>query len=363
MNGPVKVLMVAEGSGGHLIPALEVADQLSRSGARVKVWYASRPQTAPLVPALVQGMDGAVEVEPMPGGGRGSWGRLWHCAQLWSGAQRCLERFQPDVIVGFGGWVSVPVMLAARLRRRRTLLHEQNAVLGRANRWLSHWVDRVAVSFQPATADLPTLRTVITGMPVRPAIGRSVRAVMAERFGLDPCRPTLLVLGGSQGSRTINRLLAAATELMTPQERRLWQWLHLTGSVDAPRVSGAYAAHQIRAAVAPFVPDMETAYALADVVIGRAGASTLAELARCGKAAILIPYPHAGGHQRANARLVEQVDGGVVLEESRTTAARLLQEVRRLCVPDATTRLARAILDLPSREPARTEHRAADAWR
>ena len=372
MTSPVKVLMITEGSGGHLIPALEVAGQLSRQGARVKVWYASRPQTAPLVPSLVQKSAGStVEVEPMPSSNvKGSLGRVVQCARLWSGARRCFQTFRPDVIVGFGGWVSVPVMLAARLGRRPTMLHEQNVVMGRANRLLSRVVDQVAVSFQPTSGNLPTLRTVITGMPVRPEIGRSVRATMAQRFGLDACRPTVLVLGGSQGSRAINRLLGEAAGLLSSRERRSWQWLHVSGSSGATRAAEAYAAHGVRAAVVPFIPDMETAYALADLVIGRAGASTVAELARCGKPAVLIPYPHAGGHQRANARMVEQMGGGVVLEESSASAARLLREIRRLladdgaratmgermrllCTPDAATRLARAILDLPHAISAR----------
>jgi len=359
-----KVLLVAEGSGGHLIPALQVAGVLAKAGARTKVWYAERPQTARLAGALAHEAEGeSVEVQPIPAASPHVLGRLWQCGQLWSRAQRCFETFAPDVVVGFGGWLSAPIVLAAKKRRIRCVVHEQNVVLGRANRWLSRWVDRLAVSFQETPRPRGAAPRVVTGMPVRNAIGASSRDREAQAFGFTAQRPTLLILGGSQGAQAINRLMAGALTLLSGQERRLWQFLHVTGHADEAAMRAAYGAAGVTAWVAPFLMEMASAYSLADLVIGRAGASTIAELARCGTPAVLIPYPHAGGHQLANARHVEAVGGGLLFEEAQATPKRLLGAVRRVMADrrlrtimgeqmqgldssDATERLAEVIRDM-----------------
>ena len=361
----LKALLVAEGSGGHLIPALQVATALAKQGARIKVWYARRPATAALAEAVArEAASASVEIDPLPIEGPSTlWRRLWRCGQLWGRAEQCFTAFGPDVVVGFGGWVSAPVVLAARTRRIRCLVHEQNVDLGRANRWLARWVDRVAVSFgEPAVHPRGTA-AVMTGLPVRDRIGRVSRAEGAARLGLRADRPTLLILGGSQGARALNRLMLEMAERCSPDERRRWQCIHLAGPADEATVRAAYADQQMTSWVGPFLVEMEAAYALADVVLARAGASTIAELARCGIPAILIPYPHAGAHQRANARLVETSGGGVMLEESEASPERILSAVRRLLDDerrrrmmgtqmrslsraDATERLAGAIVEV-----------------
>ncbi len=372
-NAPfLKALLIADGSGGHMIPALQVARALAAQGARVTCWYAQRGPMAPFLDTLAADARGAgVEIEPLPvATGLTLFQQLKRWGQLWRQAHRCVDTLRPDVVVGFGGWVSTPVVLAAKARGLPCLLHEQNVVPGRANRLLSRWVDRIAVSFRETQGTFSRAAvTVLTGMPVRRAIGDCPRTDTAARFGFLPDRPTLVILGGSQGSHAINHLMARTATLFTAQERQAWQVLHVTGPADAPRIHGAYAAAGLRAWVAPFLADMEAAFAQADLVIARAGASTIAELARRGIPAILIPYPHGGAHQRANARVAEAVGGAVVLEEREVTAPRLLEHVRRLLgdprvravmgsqmrrldMPDATERLARAIVE--------TAHRRAE---
>jgi len=378
----LKVLLVAEGSGGHLIPALQVAELLAKTGARATVWYARRHPSASLADALVkEAADAGVEVRAMPfATSRRLLDRLWQCGQLWSQTQRWLDASAPDVVVGFGGWVSAPVILAARWRHIHCVLHEQNVAVGRANRLLVRWVDRVAVSFRETQASLNDTPSVVTGMPVRDAIGRSSREAHAARFGFSAAQPTLLVLGGSQGSRTINRVVSDLVERLSSDERRRWQFLHITGAADERAVRSAYARHEVTAWVAPFLTDMEAAYAQADVVIARAGAATITEVARCGKPAILIPYPYAGGHQTVNARLVEHCGGGLLLEEGESTAVRLLSAVRRLladerlrlmmgrqmrqlAVPDAADRLTKAIVELHTeRRTERAPDMEALSW-
>ncbi len=365
---PLKVLLVAEGSGGPLIPALEVADALVRTGAEVKVWYATRQQTEGLVRALTHRPQRArFVVEPLPVElSDHPLRRVWEYGPLWRKAQTCFKTFGPDVVVGFGGWVSVPVVLAARQRRIGCLLHEQNVMMGRANRWLSRWVDRVAVSFAETQTMLPKIPSVVTGMPIRQSIGDTTQAQAADPIGISAERLTLLIVGGSQGSRSINTLLTRMVALLSPEERRRWQFVHVTGPTDEAWVRESYRSVEVTAWVAPFVAEMGSAYARADVVIARAGASTIAELARCGKPAILIPYPHAHGHQRVNAQFVQAVGGGLMIEESHATPERLLSSVRRILtderlriimgwqmraldVPDAAERLTHAILELSHR--------------
>jgi len=364
----VRALLVAEGSGGHLIPALEVAGALAEAGARVQVWYAHRPHLARLAEELTRARaGGSVEIRPMPlQASAGPLARLWRCGALWLSAHRGFDSFAPAVVVGFGGWVSVPVILAARQRGIACMLHEQNAVLGGANRWLARRVDGVALSFPETQGLVAGVRSVVTGMPVRRRIGAPSRAQSARSFGLAPERPTLLILGGSQGSHAVNRLVVDALEGCTATERSAWQLLHVSGPADERMVRDAYVRLGAASWVAPFLVDMEAAYAQADLVVARAGASTIAELARCGLPAILIPYPYAGGHQRVNAEAVEASGGGLMIEESEATPARLLAMIRRILLDrrlrammgeqarslsgrDAAGRLAREILALARR--------------
>ncbi|MBI4342370.1 MAG: UDP-N-acetylglucosamine--N-acetylmuramyl-(pentapeptide) pyrophosphoryl-undecaprenol N-acetylglucosamine transferase [Candidatus Omnitrophica bacterium] len=362
----MNVLLVAEGSGGHVIPALQVARTLASRGARIKVWYAARPHTEPLMAALAGQAGGAsIDVDPIPLERQTNWlGRLRQARRLWRQAQRCFDTFAPDVVVGFGGWVSAPVVLAAKQRRIHCLVHEQNVELGRANRWLTRWVDRVAVSFEEtgqALRDTPrrSVHAVTTGLPIRQAIGSVSRATAAARFSFAPDRPTLVVFGGSQGARAVNRLMAGVAHALTPEERRSWQILHVSGSADEAMMRDTYARAGLHAWTAPFLIEMEVAYALADVVVARAGASTIAELIRCGVPPVLIPYPHAGGHQRANARMVGAAFGGIVLEEAEATPQRVLEAVRRLMGdPDLRRRMS---LQLRTLEHGDASQRLSDA--
>ena len=368
MEARPRVLMVAEGSGGHLIPALEVARALTHSGSQVLLLYGRRKQLAGLLPGLVQeAHEHGIQLRALalkPTRRMLGWiNRLGQAVVIWRVTRQQLARFQPDVIVGFGGWLSVPAIIAARQRHIPVVLHEQNVLFGRANRLLCRWADRVALSFAESAAQLTRQTGVVTGLPIRPTIGAGSRHRAAAQFGLDPARPTVLVLGGSQGSRAMNRLVHKMLEQLDGRERSAWQFIHLTGQADYEDASRAYAASGLRSWVAPHLVEMALAYAMADVVIARAGASTIAELASCGKPAILIPYPYAGGHQRENARVVESAGAAVQLEESTTSPQRLLRLLRRLIEdrrlqemmgaqmktlarPDATQRLASAITGL-----------------
>ena len=358
MRNAIRVVLVSEGSGGHLIPATEVAKALAGSGHRVRLVYVQRPQLSALMRHSLDHLQvmGVELVAIQPG-----W-RLGQAARLWWWAYRMLSRWGIQLVVGVGGWVCIPFVLAARQRRIRSLLHEQNVGLGRANRLAlrRHWVNHLAISFEQTRAFLNGTPTTVTGLPTRSGAQVGSRAQAAQWFGLGAEAWTVLVIGGSQGSRALNRVMTDLLPHLSEAERSAWQFIHLAGAREAHDVRQRYDASGVRGWVDAHVAEMAFAYRLADLVIARAGASTLAELARYGCPAILVPYPYAAGHQRDNARLVESVGGGVMIEEAEVSAPRLLSLLRRIAAddrlrqmmatqmrtlaqPDATTRLATLI--------------------
>jgi UDP-N-acetylglucosamine--N-acetylmuramyl-(pentapeptide) pyrophosphoryl-undecaprenol N-acetylglucosamine transferase len=370
----LRILLAAEGSGGHVVPALEVAQALLESGARVGMVYAQRPQTEALFEALMAKLDRpSLARYPVTAAGRGLR-RLRQAGAAWRVTRRAIQEIQPQAVVGFGGAFCVPVALEARRRGLPVLLHEQNVAMGRANRWLRRWVSSVAVSFE-ATRDAVGGRVPcrVTGMPVRASIGRVPRDMAAAALGLDPHRLTVLVLGGSQGSQAINRMVIGMLGSLTEAERVAWQVVHLTGA-DGRDAAEGYRRAGVRHWVGTHLAEMATAYAVADVAVSRAGASTVVELAQAGVPAVLVPYPLARAHQRHNAQAAAQAGGALVIEESACSPAVLLAHLRlllghagrrasmglalrALAQPDATQRVVEAVMELagrsaPTRRPA-----------
>ena len=259
-----------------------------------------------------------------------------------------------------GGYVTGPALLAAKLLGIPTAIHEQNSVPGLTNRLTGRFVDRICISL-PCSPAFPPAKTVQTGNPVRATI---LEAAERERRVLSPGeRPHLLVLGGSQGARAVNRLMVAAAALLREQGQ-LPAIKHQTGRADADSVQADYAKAGVEAEVLPFIEDMAAAYTWADLVLSRAGATSLAELAVMGLPAVLVPYPYAADdHQATNAAHYVQGGGALAFREADLTpetlaehlqtllsdAARLTQmgqAMRNLALPDATERLVDECLAL-----------------
>jgi UDP-N-acetylglucosamine--N-acetylmuramyl-(pentapeptide) pyrophosphoryl-undecaprenol N-acetylglucosamine transferase len=234
-------------------------------------------------------------------------------------ATRLVRRFRPDVVLATGGYVCVPVALAARQRRIPVLMLEQNALPGRAVRWLGSRVRAVATSFPGTAAFLPRAKVVCTGNPVRRPF-----AELAARPLPPEAPPTLLVMGGSQGARNLNEVLLEAllTLLQASPQIRV---VHLTGPSDHPQVVAAAEAAGIRLGgryqPLPFVSDVAERLAAASLVAMRAGGSSLAEVACVGRPMVLVPYPHAGEHQAANAQLFEEVGAARVVPDHELRAS------------------------------------------
>jgi UDP-N-acetylglucosamine--N-acetylmuramyl-(pentapeptide) pyrophosphoryl-undecaprenol N-acetylglucosamine transferase len=361
-TGNLKILIAAGGTGGHLFPAISIAEQIK--------------QIEPGVEFLFVGAKGKIEERAVPEHG-------YPFRPIWiSGFARGLRaknilvplkilvavmqsialirNFKPHAVVGTGGFVTGPVLYAAGLLDVPTLIQEQNIMPGFTTRRLARRVNEVHVGFEGTIRFLKSARNVkVSGNPTRDALGVFKREKGVEFFHLDPPKKTLLVFGGSLGASSINRaVLGFAEELCRKGFQLIWQ----TGERDYEKIKSDLTSFS-GVCIEKFIEKMEYAYAAADLVVCRAGAITLAELTRVGRAAVLVPYPHgAAGHQLLNARtLVDAGGAALVLDHElvpalKGTVFELLQDDRRreemarrsrsVGKPDAAKTIADAVLRL-----------------
>jgi UDP-N-acetylglucosamine--N-acetylmuramyl-(pentapeptide) pyrophosphoryl-undecaprenol N-acetylglucosamine transferase len=326
----MRAILAGGGTGGHVIPAIAIAQELhKRYGAEVLFIGTERGLETRLVPAAGFPLR-FVKV--------GALNRVSLTTRLKTmvdlpraifTARGMLSEFQPDVVIGVGGYASGPAMLAAILNRMPTLAFEPNLVPGFANKVIARFVSAAAVHF-PQTAEY-FRNPVVTGVPVRPAFFQIRRKPYVQ------ASPTLLVFGGSQGARAINQAMTRAL----PQLRKRVPGLHVihqTGQRDYEDTLAAYARASVPAEVHKFIDDMPAFFARADLVVCRSGASTVAEIAAAGEPAVFVPFPRAADdHQRRNAEAMEQAQAAIVVEETRLdevwlvdTLAALLEDPARL---------------------------------
>jgi UDP-N-acetylglucosamine--N-acetylmuramyl-(pentapeptide) pyrophosphoryl-undecaprenol N-acetylglucosamine transferase len=319
------ILLAAGGTGGHMFPAEALARALVDRGRRVILVTDRRGRGfGDRLPA--------VEVFRITAAGLAGGSLLRRAqgiAQLLRGylqARRLVIRLRPALVVGFGGYASVPTVYAAQRAGLPTLLHEQNAVLGRANRMLAAQARAVATSF-PETAALGKATPRLTGNPVRPAIA----ALGAQPYPAMDGTLRLLVLGGSQGARVFARLIPAALAALAAERRRRIAIAQQCRPEDLEQVRSAYAALGQPAELADFFTDVAERIAIAHLVISRSGASTVAELAAAGRPAILLPYPHAtDDHQTANAAAFAGAGAGWLMPEANASPESLARHLAML---------------------------------
>lgn len=310
------VLIVAGGTGGHVFPALAVAGVLAARSVPV-IWLGTPlGLEARVVPAAGIELE-TVSVRGLRGNGLLGWLKApWMVSRALIQTLSVLRRHRPRAVLGMGGYVAGPGGMAAWLKRLPLIIHEQNAIAGLTNRWLSRLAVRVLTGLD---ASFPARdQPVFTGNPVRAAI----TGLSDEAPGRPSPRPRLLVIGGSLGARTLNRVVPAALAALPAAERP--QVLHQAGERSLDIARAAYRDREVEADVQPFIDDMAAAYRDADVVICRAGALTVSELAAVGRAAIFVPLPHAvDDHQTANARFLVDADAARMIAEADLSADRL----------------------------------------
>lgn len=322
------LMIMAGGTGGHVFPALAVADRLRRDGVEV-VWLGTRRGLESRVVSAAGLEMEWVAIRGLRGKGILGWLLApLRMALALAQAVAAILRRRPDALLGMGGFVAGPGGLAAWLLRRPLVIHEANAVAGLTNRYLARLAQRVLAGF-PATVGLPPARTEWVGNPVRAEIAAVPEPQVRLEGRSGPLN--LLVVGGSQGARVFNeRVPAALGELPAGQRPRV---RHQCGRGQLAAVEASYANAGAAVDVSEFVDDMAGAYAWADLVLCRAGAMTVAELAASGSAAILVPFPHAAGdHQMANARFLAGQGAAEVIAEAALTPEHLASRLAALAV-------------------------------
>ncbi len=321
----IPILMTTGGTGGHVFPALALAEKLRELEADCEILFvgSSGGIEERLVPEAGFNLE-ALKVKKWRG--KGVAARLAAMGQLplaTRAASRLIKSFRPRVVVGLGGFASAPVVLASALMRKPVVLLEQNAIPGTTNRWLARFSDTIVTAFRTAEQFLPATRTVLLGNPVRQAI----LDVGQHRTSDKRC---LAVLGGSQGAHAINELMIQAAPLLMQAIPEL-QLIHQTGSSDHLRVEGEYRKLGLHARVQPFINKMEEVFSKANFVVGRSGATTIAELSVVGIPALLIPYPYAADdHQAANAAEVVEAGGALMKRQSELSFEGLAQLITGL---------------------------------
>ena len=347
----MRVLIAAGGTGGHVIPALHVAAELRDRGDEVLFVGTSRGLEARLVPErgfplatiAISGLN-RVSIAQMVSS-------MMQLPRALLDSAAIVERFRPDVAYGVGAYISGPVLLMAASKGVPVVVHEANAVPGFANRLLAPMVSRALLADGAAAKFFPSTRVEIAGLPVNRAFFEIPRKAHSAPY-------TVLITGGSQGSSRMNHAVIEALGLLPPDEFHL---VHQTGPREIDTVRAAYGQRDAEVSafdVSAFIADMPAAMARADVIVSRAGASTLAELAAAGKAAILVPFPFASDdHQFHNAQARQHAGAARVIRDADLTGVTLAAEIRaalpelkameenarRFAVVDATERIADAI--------------------
>ncbi len=346
---PLRLLVAAGGTGGHLYPAIAVAQAFGDlvGGADVIFVGTRRGLESRLVPEAGFPLE-IVRAEPLRGGGlMRKVKALWGIVVGMADARSLLHRLSPHVVMGVGAYVSGPIMATAAVSGLPTLLLEPNAVPGLTNRILAPLVDEAAVAWE-ATSRYFGKKSVVTGNPVRAEIVR-VPPLVNDRGAVQ-----LLVFGGSQGSKVLNEVMVESLPRLGESPVRL-TITHQTGERDREWVAKAYEAAGVTARVMSYLDAMGEEYAASDLVVCRAGATSCAELAAAGRPAILVPLPLAGGHQESNAAMMTDAGAAYMIPQRDLTSARLADKLLSLLgSPDKRLTMARKSRALARPDAART---------
>lgn len=364
----MKVLLAAGGSGGHIFPAVALARAIKKDRPSASLKFVGSSKEIDRRIFEKERFDYFLVTSNKFPYGASPYAVVFIAKFIYDLA-RCVIRIaacRPDVICGFGGYVSCPVMIAGRILGIPCVLHEQNVVPGRANKLLFGLAGRIALSFEETLPLIGGLakKAVVTGNPIRtddflPASLGS-REQLSKRLGLDGSKFTVLVIGGSQGAHRLNETFIEAISRADPGTRSSMQVVHITGNRDYQRALDAYRALGIESKVYSFIDKIEEAYGAADLAVTRAGASAIFELAFFAKPMILVPYPFAKSHQRENASALSKKGAAVMIEEKDLCADSFMGQIkafagdpgmrgsfsrsaRRVSAPQASRDLAREV--------------------
>lgn len=345
----LRLVIACGGTGGHLFPGIAVAQ-----AARARGWETLLLISEKQIDALAVKAHGDLKFEKVPAIGMPKLLSpampkfLWRFFRTRRHCARLIREFRADAVLGMGGFTSLPPVMAGRRMGLRTYIHESNAIPGKSNRLTAKYCTAVLLGLEACAKHFPGKTVHVTGTPLRGGMTPADRAEARAFFGLEPDRRTVLVMGGSQGARGVNRAVLEAVEKLK-DEADAPQILHITGPTEYESVKAGYeAAPGVKASVAPFCDRMDLAYSAADLAISRSGASSLTELSAFGLPVILVPYPYAAeDHQRRNAEVFTARGAAVVCEEAELSGGRLGDVTRSLLAdPAKLESLSRAIREM-----------------
>ncbi|MBI4632943.1 MAG: undecaprenyldiphospho-muramoylpentapeptide beta-N-acetylglucosaminyltransferase [Deltaproteobacteria bacterium] len=359
------MIIAGGGTGGHLFPGIAVAEEfLTRNSENVVLFVGSERGLEKKI-LKDSGFDlRTIDVEGIKGKGRmKTIEALLKIPRSIGQAVRIIRAFRPDIVFGVGGYASGPVLLAASFLGIKTAIAEQNAIPGITNRILGKLVDRIFLTFPETAMSFSERKTSVSGNPVRAAFlkgnGNNAAADRHHASGSPAAFTrsrehfTILVFGGSQGAHAINKAVAEALPHLEDMKSRL-KIIHQTGEKDLQYVSDTYQARNFEAHVLPFIGDMSSAYRAADLVICRAGATSIAEITAMGKASVLIPFPFAvNDHQTKNAGILVKAGAAEIIAEKNLGGKELAFVIRRLY------NHPELIMDMEARSASLGNHRAA----
>lgn len=324
----MKILVAAGASGGHIFPALAFLEKLEEKKDKRKILLILPEKE---IVKQLSGVSYEIKRIAMPGFRPAlNYKNLKNLIKLIKSAllsSYLVLKFNPDIVVSFGGLASIPVVLLAWLLRAKTLIHEQNVIPGQANKFLAWFADKIAISFTETSSYLEKYRDKIslTGNPLRKSLVLIEKAKALDFFGFDKNKFTVLVMGGSQGSHKINSEFLRAVGLLG--DKSGLQVIHLSGIADYDLLKSGYAKLGIKFGLFNFFDTMQYAYSAADLAVCRAGAMTISELIFYKLPGIIIPYPYARGHQEENARVLSNKNCAVVIKDEFFEAERLKSDL------------------------------------
>ncbi|MFA6411557.1 MAG: undecaprenyldiphospho-muramoylpentapeptide beta-N-acetylglucosaminyltransferase [Syntrophales bacterium] len=346
------MMIAGGGTGGHLFPGIAIAEAFLKKDRGNEILFVGTDRG--LEKRVLKELGYPLETLDIEGIKGRSWGRSIEAAFKIPGsmmqAYKIISRYSPDVAIGVGGYASGPAVLTAHFMGIKTAIAEQNALPGVTNRILSKFVDKIFLSFPDRGQWFPETKSVVTGNPIRASFAAVPE--MCKKKEEEPFQ--ILIFGGSQGAHAINMtVLAAAAELESSREKL--KFVHQTGEKDVQEIRDAYQRINMNAEVHPFIMDMAKAYQEADLLICRAGATSVAEITAMGKAAIFVPFPFAiNDHQTKNAEILVQAQAAIMIQEKDLSGRYLADTIERLIGHPST------VEDMSKRSKALGNFRAAD---
>jgi UDP-N-acetylglucosamine--N-acetylmuramyl-(pentapeptide) pyrophosphoryl-undecaprenol N-acetylglucosamine transferase len=331
----MRLIITGGGTGGHLFPGIALAQAMMQTYPGCEVLFIGTERKVDKT-ALAHLGFAVMTIKSQGLKGKSPAAKIKAMLQqppAFFEAARIIRKFKPDLVFGVGGYVTGPVILAARLLGITTCIHEQNSIPGLANRLLGHIAHRIFVSLPGSEKYFPAAKTVLSGNPVRSSIVKAANQMGRKKY-TEPL--TLLILGGSQGAQRLNSLMLEAAEKCLLHRIPVPNIIHQTGEHDETLVREKYAALGITARVQAFFSDMAEIYSQADLVVSRAGATTLAELTVFHKPVILVPFPFAAdNHQEINGRYLVEASGGLMFKQAELDGEKLGQEIKHLLADTA----------------------------